>query len=62
MRQQRADFQQAMRDPFKDVIEEETGRQVVAFMSTSHQHPDLHGEMFVPEAAEVLTDEEEVAG
>ena len=57
VRQQRADFQQAMRDPFMQVIEEETGRKVVAFMSTSHQHPDLHGEMFVLEAAEVLADD-----
>jgi hypothetical protein len=39
------------------VIEEETGRTVVATMSGSHQHPDLIGKMFVLEAAEVLADE-----
>jgi uncharacterized protein YbcI len=60
---QRAEFQQAMREPFTRVIEEETGRKVVAFMSTSHQHPDMLGELFVLEEAEVLTDDppEEVA-
>lgn len=57
VKQQRADFQQAMGTPFKQVIEEETGRKVIAFMSSSHQHPDMLGEMFVLESAEVLTDE-----
>ena len=57
VKQQRAEFQQAMREPFTRVIEEETGRKVVAFMSTSHQHPDMLGELFVLEAAEVLTDD-----
>jgi uncharacterized protein YbcI len=56
VKQQRSDFQQAMRGPFVQVVEEETGRKVVAFMSTSHQHPDLLGEMFVLESAEVLAD------
>ena len=56
VKQQRADFQQAMLEPFKQVIEEETGRKVVAFMSSSHQHPDMLGEMFVLESAEVLED------
>jgi len=56
VKQQRADFQQAMHAPFKQVIEEETGRKVIAFMSSSHQHPDLLGEMFVLESAEVLSD------
>ncbi len=60
VRQQRADFQQAMLDPFKQVVEEETGRKVVAFMSSSHQHPDLLGEIFVLEAAEVLADDHSV--
>lgn len=54
--QQRADFQQVMSERFKQVIEEETGRTVVAVMSGNHQHPDLIGEMFVLEAAEVLAD------
>ena len=57
VQEQRAAFEQAMREPFKRVVEEETGRKVVAFMSTSHQHPDLLGEMFVLESADVLGDE-----
>ena len=57
VKQQRSDFEQAMGDPFRQVIEEETGRKVVAFMSSSHQHPDLLGEIFVLEAAEVLGDD-----
>jgi uncharacterized protein YbcI len=59
VRQQRDDFEQAMIDPFTRVIEEETGRKVVAFMSSSHQRPDLIGQMFVLETAEVLEDLEE---
>ena len=54
--QQRADFQKVMLARFKQVIEEETGRTVVAVMSGNHQHPDLIGEMFVLEAADVLVD------
>lgn len=57
VKQQRADFQQAMLGPFMQVIEEETRRKVVAFMSSSHQHPDLLGEIFVLESAEVLADD-----
>jgi uncharacterized protein YbcI len=60
VRQQRSHFQQVMFEPFKKVIEDETGRKVIAFMSTSHQHPDLLGEMFVLETAEVLADEPSV--
>ena len=57
VKQQRSDFEQAMHEPFRQVIEEETGRKVVAFMSSSHQHPDLLGEIFVLESAEVLGDD-----
>ena len=56
VKQQRSDFQQAMYAPFRQVIEEETGRKVVAFMSGSHQHPDMLSEIFVLESAEVLAD------
>ena len=62
VKQQRADFEEAMRGPFRQVIEEETGRKVIAFMSSSHQHPDLLGEMFVLESAEVLLDDSDGAG
>ena len=56
VKQQRSDFQQVMRAPFVQVIEEETGRKVAAFMSSSHQHPDMLAEVFVLEAADVLED------
>ena len=55
--QQRADFQEVMVDRFIEVIEQETGRKVIAMMSGSHQQPDLLGEMFVLESSEVLMDE-----
>jgi uncharacterized protein YbcI len=54
---QRADFQGVMFDRFVEVIEEETGRKVVAMMSNSHQHPDLLAETFVLDSAEVLADD-----
>jgi uncharacterized protein YbcI len=56
--QQRADFQGVMVDRFVEVIEEETGRRVIAMMSGSHQHPDLLGEIFVLESSDVLVDEQ----
>jgi uncharacterized protein YbcI len=55
--QQRSDFQGVMFERFKEVIEEETGRTVVAMMSGTHQHPDLLGEMFVLEPTDILGDE-----
>jgi len=53
--EQRMQFQEVMRDRFMEVIEGETGRKVVAFMSGSHQDPDLLAEVFVLETSE-LTD------
>ena len=44
---QRMAFQEAMREKFNEVIEEHTGRKVVAFMSGSHQEPDLIAEIFI---------------
>jgi uncharacterized protein YbcI len=52
--QQRADFQDVMVDRFKEVVEGETGRKVVAMMSGSHQHPDLLGEVFVLESTDLF--------
>jgi uncharacterized protein YbcI len=46
---QRAAFQAVMRDRFVGVVEEATGRKVTAFMSASHQHPDMQAEIFVLE-------------
>jgi uncharacterized protein YbcI len=55
--QQRADFQDVMLDRFTEVVSDETGRQVVAMMSGSHQHPDLLAEVFVLEPTDILSDE-----
>jgi uncharacterized protein YbcI len=38
---QRRDFQAAMRERFTEMVEEVTGRKVVAFMNSTHQDPDL---------------------
>lgn len=56
---QRADFQQVMHDRFTEVIEGELGRKVVAFMSTSHQDPDLLAEIFLLEGADVARDDDD---
>ena len=49
---QRMAFQEAMHEKFNEVIKSRTGREVVGFMSGSHQQPDLHSELFIlePEA------------
>jgi uncharacterized protein YbcI len=54
---QRADFQDVMAARFKQVIEEELGRKVVAMMSGSHQEPDLLAEVFVLEDTDLLVDD-----
>jgi uncharacterized protein YbcI len=54
---QRAEFQNVMHDRFKEVIREELGREVLAFMSSNHQDPDLIAELFVLEDADVVSDE-----
>jgi len=45
--EQRARFQDAMRERFSELIEAETGRKVVAFMSGSDQSADASSELFV---------------
>ena len=59
---QRRDFQQVMFERFAEVIESELGRKVVAFMSSSHQEPDLLAELFVLENAQVTLPPEPEAG
>ncbi len=44
---QREAFQDAMRPRFKQVIEEEMQREVVAFLSAAHHGPDINAELFV---------------
>lgn len=48
--EQRAALQEVLRPPMKQIIEEEIQREVVAFMSATHQDPDLNAELFLLEA------------
>lgn len=59
--EQRSEFQGAMRSRFTEMVAEETGRPVIAFMSTSHQHPDLVAELFLLAPTD-LVDESPVEG
>jgi uncharacterized protein YbcI len=45
----RRSFQSAMADPFREVVEEATGRSVIAYMSQIHTNPDMAVEIFVLE-------------
>ena len=45
--EQRAHFQDAMRERFIELVEAETGRKVVAHMSGSDQHADASSELFL---------------
>jgi uncharacterized protein YbcI len=47
VRSMRHTFQDTMEARFTETIERLTGRQVAAFMSASHQHPDIQIEAFV---------------
>ena len=47
VRAMRHALQDTMEGRFTEVIERLTGRQVAAFMSATHQHPDLQMETFV---------------
>jgi uncharacterized protein YbcI len=50
--QMRLSFQQAMDREFRRIVEEATGRGVIAYMSSIHVDPDLAVELFVLEARE----------
>jgi len=45
----RQSFQAAMKDPFIRLVEEITGRKVVAYLSQIHTDPDIAAEIFVLE-------------
>jgi uncharacterized protein YbcI len=47
----RHEFQRVMREDLVHVVEEETGRKVIAFMSDNHIDPDIAAEVFVLEAS-----------
>lgn len=49
---QRTLFETVMRERFSNIVEAQTGRKVIAFMSGSHQQPDLLAELFVLAPAE----------
>lgn len=48
----RRSFQQAMRERFTGLVEDATGRSVIAYMSQVHTNPDMAVELFVLEPAE----------
>jgi uncharacterized protein YbcI len=50
--QMRRSFQQVMEDDFRRIVEDATGRKVIAYMSSIHVDPDLAIELFVLEPAE----------
>ena len=52
VRDSRSAYQDTMRERMTELVEGIVGRQVVAFMSTSHQAPDLAVELFVFEPRE----------
>ena len=51
---QRSQFQAAMRERFVAIVEQEVGRKVIAFMSTTHLDPDFNAELFVLEPSAQL--------
>jgi uncharacterized protein YbcI len=59
--QMRRSFQQAMEGEFRRIVEEATGREVIAYMSSIHVDPDLAVELFVLEPAAVEPAEEDPA-
>jgi uncharacterized protein YbcI len=48
----RRSFQTVMEEQFTEIVEEATGRRVIAYMSQIHQNPDLAVEIFMLEPAE----------
>jgi uncharacterized protein YbcI len=48
----RRSFQQTMRHQFTEVVEQATGRAVIAYMSQVHCSPDMAVELFVLESAD----------
>src|SRR5215208_4707850 len=50
--QMRRSFQQSMENEFREVVEQATGRKVIAYMSSIHVDPDLAVELFVLEPVE----------
>lgn len=53
--QGRVDLSKMIRDPLTEVVERNTGRKVVGFLSSSQQEPDLLSFVFVFEASPLLS-------
>jgi uncharacterized protein YbcI len=53
--QSRVDLSEAMRERFVEVVERLTGRQVVGFMSSSQQDPDLLSHVYVLKPTDLLS-------
>lgn len=47
--QMRRSFQHVMEQEFRNVVEEASGRKVIAYMSAVHTDPDLAAELFILE-------------
>ncbi len=60
--QMRRSFQLAMEKEFRQVVEEATGRTVIAYMSSIHIDPDLAVELFVLEPLEVTPEADSAPG
>lgn len=53
VRDARLAYQDTMEQRMTELVQDLVGRRVIAFMSTSHQEPDLAAELFVLEPEEV---------
>jgi uncharacterized protein YbcI len=56
--EQRMEFQELMRERFRAVIEQATGRAVIGFMSGNQQHPDMMCEVFILAPTDLLDEHE----
>jgi uncharacterized protein YbcI len=54
--QARVDMSETIRGPLSEVIERHTGREVVGFLSSSQQDPDLISFIFVLETSPLIED------
>jgi uncharacterized protein YbcI len=55
---QRLEFQALMRERFTAVVENATGKRVIAFMSGNHQDPDMSCEVFVLAPTDLVDEHE----
>jgi uncharacterized protein YbcI len=53
--QTRVDMSESMRERFIELVERETGREVVGFMSSSQQDPDLLSHVYVLKPTDLLS-------